>query len=190
MADDNGRLDDLSAVKSALANSDNYTFLVKKYEPKIINFIIKISGMGREEAEDVAQEIFLKAYINLNDFDPEKKFSTWLFSIAHNETISYWRKHSKRWQNVSLDNSGIINTILAEVNLDKRIDSDQIAKQVNKALQEIDIKYREVLQLKYLHEYSYEEISDIIKKPLNTVGVLISRGKDKLKKILVNNKNE
>lgn len=180
--------EDIGLVQKTLKNADNYTDLVKKYEQKIIYYIIRISGIAYEEAEDLAQEIFLKAYINLNGFDQKKKFSSWLFSIAHNTTISHWRKHKKRLEQIDLADEDLERLLTDEFDVIKKIDNDKLKQEIKEALARIDIKYREVLQLKYLNDYSYEEISDIIKKPVNTVGTLLSRAKKKLKKELANKK--
>lgn len=182
--------DDIDLVKKSLDNPDNYTLLVKKYEAKILNYIKKISGVPHEEAEDIAQEIFLKAYTNLNDFDLNKKFSSWLFSIAHNDTISYWRKHKKRLASPDIADEDLDYLMPDEFDIVKKIDDKALKQEIKQALAKLDIKYREVLQLRYLQEYSYEEISDIIKKPKNTVGTLINRAKKQLKNILADKKYE
>ena len=182
MAENKGNREDINLVKKSLENPDFYTELVKKYENYIMNYILKISGVPREEAEDIAQEIFLKAYLNLNDFDQKRKFSTWLFSIAHNETISYWRKHRKRLESPDIEDSEIEFLLKEESDIAEKIDNQNLKKEIRNSLSQLDFKYREVLQLRYLDEYSYEEISDIIKKPVNTVGTLISRAKKLLKK--------
>ena len=69
---DNRETEDLKLVKESLSDPDAYTNLVKKYEKQVIGYIIRISGVIYEEAEDIAQEIFLKAYTNFNNFDQKK----------------------------------------------------------------------------------------------------------------------
>jgi len=172
---------DLELVKDSLNSSDAYTNLVKKYEKPIIGYIIRISGVNFEEAEDITQEIFLKAYTNLNNFDQTKKFSSWLFSIAHNETISHWRKNKRKLDVINIENDELDILLTENFDIGKKIDNNLLKDEIKKGLAKLDIKYREVLELKYLNEYSYEEISDIIKKPVNTVGTLLNRAKKKLK---------
>ncbi len=176
---------DQKLVLAALKNPDDYSQIVKKYEKPIFSYIMRISGVSYQEAEDIAQEIFLKAYTNLNDYDQRRKFSTWLFSIAHNETISHWRKNKKRLKDVDIEDDVWQNILTDEqFDIEKKIDDKSLGEEVKKAIQKLDIKYRGVLQLKYYDDLSYEEISDIIKKPVNTVGTLLNRAKKKLEKIL------
>ena len=178
---DNRETEDLKLVKESLSDPDAYTNLVKKYEKQVIGYIIRISGVIYEEAEDIAQEIFLKAYTNLNNFDQTKKFSSWLFSIAHNETISHWRKNKKKLDVINIEEDQLEILLSENFDIGEKIDNKILRVKIKKGLAKIDIKYREVIELKYLNDYSYEEISDIIKKPVNTVGTLLNRAKKKLK---------
>ena len=184
MTQKKGDNEDIVLVQMTLENPAIYTDLVKKYENKIINYVVRISGVRREEAEDIAQEIFLKAYQNLNAFDQKRKFSSWLFSIAHNETISYWRKHKKEMGMPDLEDDEIAYLLKDDFDIKEKLDEKTLKEEVRHGINKLDFKYREVLQLRYLNEYSYEEISDIIKKPVNTVGTLINRAKRQLKKEL------
>ena len=184
MVDFSQKNEDINLVKRALKNPDFYSGIVLKYEQRIIYYIIRISGVNIQEAEDVAQEVFLKAYLNLNAFDQEKKFSTWLFSIAHNEVISHWRKNKKRLKDLSIEGEELINKIKQDFDLDKQIDMKQKKEKVMIIIKNLDIKYREVLELRFIQEYSYEEISDVIKKPVSTVGTLINRARKIIKKEL------
>lgn len=173
---------------AALKNPDDYTQIVQKYEKPILSYIMRISGVSYQEAEDIGQEIFLKAYTNLNDYDQRRKFSTWLFSIAHNETISHWRKNKKRLKDLDIEDDVLQNILPDEFDMVKNIDDKVLKQEIKEAIKKLDIKYREVLQLKYYDDLSYEEISDIIKKPVNTVGTLLNRAKKKLEKLLANKK--
>lgn len=182
MAQKKGDNEDIVLVQMTLENPAIYAELVKKYENKIINYIVRISGVRREEAEDIAQEIFLKAYQNLNAFDQKRKFSSWLFSIAHNETISYWRKNKKELGKPDIEDEAIEYLLKDDFDISEKLDEKNMQEAVRKGISHLDFRYREVLQLRYLNEYSYEEISDIIRKPVNTVGTLINRAKKQLKK--------
>ena len=181
MADNDQNLQDIRFVNRALENQIFYTDIVSKYQERIIRYVIRISGISYQEAEDVAQEVFLKAYVNLNNFNQEKKFFSWLFSIAHNEIVSYWRKNKKRLKDISIEGEELAEKLGADFKMIEKIDSANNKDFVKQAISKLDFKYREVLQLKYIDDYSYEEISDIIKKPTATVGTLISRAKKILK---------
>jgi len=168
---------DEELVQKSLENPDNYEAIILAYERPIQSFIRRLSQMENEDVEDLTQQVFIKAYYHLNDFDTDLKLSTWLFRIARNEVIDFWRRQKSRPQTTEWDPI-LEETMGAEADfvdvLDKKIQSEW----VEKILQNLNPKYREVLYLYFFLEKSYEEISDIVRKPPGTVAALISRGKN------------
>lgn len=165
---------------------DCYVCLMERYDDKMMRYVRRISGVDEETAADIVQEVFLKVYINLNSFDTDLKFSSWLYRIAHNETINYWRRNKKKTaNNVSWDdNEALKNIIKDDYDTEQGVYQKITNEQVKKAIEEIDEKYRTVLVLNYLEGKSYQEIADILKKPIGTVGTLLNRAKKVLKKQL------
>ena len=163
-------------------NTRYYSCLIDRYEEKIKRYILRLSGAEKETLEDVAQEVFLKAYVNLNSFNRELKFSSWLYRIAHNETISHWRRNkSANGGSVSFDELDFLKTILSDgKNLEDQVYWKLDGQQAVRALENLDEKYRDVLVLAFLEDKSYQEIAEILKKPIGTVGTLISRAKKRL----------
>ena len=173
-----------------LKDKENYRYLIERYEDKLKWYIVRLSGLKMEDAEDILQEVFLKAYINLNDFDSNFKFSSWIYRITHNETIIYLRKMNSRPKTIGLEvNPEFLNTLHADLNEEDNLDLQYFRQNVNKIIDGLDDKYRTVLILKYLEDKDYEEISDILKKPKGTVGILLKRAKEKVKKEILNRKN-
>lgn len=178
---------DFDLVKLSLESQDNYIFIVDKYEDKITRYIKRLGNLSNEDIEDLLQDIFMKVYKNLNNFNPELKFSSWIYRIAHNETINKFKKN----HNVNLNFDDIdffINKMLDCIdchkeNIEKNLDNKILGIKINKVLSKMDIKYKEVLVLKFIEDKDYNEISDIIKKPVNTVGTLINRAKKQFKNI-------
>ena len=166
---------DNELVKLSIDNSDNFLCLTRRYENKLLHYIMRISKFRREDAEDVLQEVFIKTYYNLNEFDSDLKFSSWIYRIAHNQTVSEIRKKASRpsvpFQKEDIDRFEDAFDIVKEI--DNSLDREMI----DKTLSLLDEKYREVLILRYLDEKDYVEIADILKKPVSTVGNLILRGK-------------
>lgn len=161
---------------------DFYYLLMERYEGKILRYVGRITNFSHEVVEDLSQEIFLKAYENINDFDENLKFSSWLYRIAHNHTISHWRRNKKEQRVVSWDdNEGLKNMLESGDDLVKDIDDKIASDKIQKVLTLIRPQYKEVLVLKYLEGKDYQEISDIIKKPMGTVGTLILRAKKEFK---------
>ena len=158
--------------------------LMERYESRMLLYIKRMSSVTSEEAEDVLQDSFLKAYQNLHNFDRKLKFSSWLYRIVHNETISYWRKKKVRPQgNVAQVDDEFFNRIMDSHDLVKELDGGYLRDALDDVLNEMDVRYREVLILKYIEEKSYDEISAILKKPPGTVATHINRAKKQFRKL-------
>ena len=176
-------------VNLILGNQDYFAELIKRYQVRLFNYIIRISGLRTEDAEDVLQDIFLKIYLNLNDFDKNQKFSSWAYAIAHNQIISQFRKRQARPEGhaVNLEDNAAKN-LMIDFDLLKDLDLRRSKELINKVLDNLDRKYREIIILKFLTEQSYQEISDIIKKPLGTVASLMNKAKEEFRKEVIRQK--
>lgn len=166
---------DIELVGMSIKDPDQFLCLTKRYEDKLLRYIIRISKFTREDAEDVLQEVFIKTYFNLNGFDKELQFSSWIYRIAHNETVSAIRKKVVR-PSISLEEEDLVK-FGDSFDMTKEIDNTLDREMIDIALSKLDEKYREVLILRFLDEKDYIEIADILKKPVSTVGNLILRGK-------------
>jgi RNA polymerase sigma-70 factor, ECF subfamily len=177
---------DEELVVKTLTDQEFYYCLVIRYEEALKRYIKRITNIGETEVEDVLQNVFLKAYLNLNDFDADLKFSSWLYRIAHNEAISNHRKRSARHMDdvLAIDDGVDLPDMLS---LERELDVKLTVSQIGQVLAQLDEKYREVLVLKFIEEKDYTEISDILQKPIGTVGTLISRAKKQFKAVA--NKN-
>jgi RNA polymerase sigma-70 factor, ECF subfamily len=171
---------DEELVALTLQDQEYFLVLMNRYEKKLMSYIIRISGMKYEDAEDILQDVFVKIYYNLNNFDPKLKFSSWIYRIAHNQTISEFRKRKAR--PVQYFQEEDLVRFVDNFEIDKSIDNILLRESMEKIFSKMDKKYRDVLVLKFLEEKDYNEISDILKKPVGTIGTLINRGKKKFKK--------
>ena len=175
---------DEQIVVLTLKNQDYYLCLMKRYEIKLLNYILKISNISREEAEDILQEVFVKAYQNLNDFDLNFKFSNWIYSIAHNTTISVFRKKNVRPQTVSWEDKDLDNILKSTLDVEDASLQKQTYKHILKIINQLPLKFKDVLILKFVEGKDYREISDILHKPMGTIATLINRAKKFLKQEL------
>ncbi|MDA3839867.1 MAG: RNA polymerase sigma factor [Patescibacteria group bacterium] len=168
----------------ALLTAENQSYflcIMKKYETPLMRYIRRISNFSLEEVEDVLQEVFIKVYQNINDFDKSLKFSSWIYRITHNHVISKFRKYKSRPEGSILEiTEDELNNISSELDISSEVDAKINKEKLSEILNNIDQKYREVLILKFLEERDYKEISDIIKKPMGTVATLINRAKKKM----------
>lgn len=182
-------LSDNEVVKLTLDNQEMYAELVRRYHDKLLRYIKSLGCRNADDAEDVLQEVFIKVYRNLNDYDVSLKLSSWLYRIAHNQTVSFFRKVNVRPQPLAkAEDLVLLEFIQADINLSADLDQQYLSDNLEGVLNKLDEKYRRVLVLKYLEEKSYEEISDILQKPLGTVATLLNRAKTKLKKEIAQSK--
>lgn len=173
-------LSDEEIVKIAREkDKDLYAEIIKRYKAKLSHYLQKFTR-NRDELDDILQVVFLKAYKNLYGFNIDKRFSPWIYRIAHNEALNQIKKNKNQ---INLD-SVEYKILDEEAHIFLKLDKDFVKKSVNNALSKLSNKYRDPIILFYLEGNSYEEISDILRINKNTVGVLIMRGKEKLKEYL------
>lgn len=179
---------DVILVQKALESSDEFGRIIEKYQEPLRRYIRRIARPGNDELEILLQDIFIKIYENLNDFDQSLTFSSWIYRIAHNESIDYIRKKKRAGQ--SLDDSAydddtvtLAETIASDVDISKEVDKEYIKKSIALVLDDLEPKYRAVLILKFLEEKDYDDISDILRKPPGTVATLIHRAKKEFKRL-------
>lgn len=153
-----------------------YAEIIKRYQIKLLRYANYLV-YDEDKAADVVQQTFIKAYINLKGFNLKKKFSSWIYRIAHNEAISILRKYKKE---LPLDDK---IELIAAVNIENALITEEFNDQLNQCLSKIPLIYKEPLSLLVLEEKSYEEISEILRLPIGTVGTRINRAKNLLKKL-------
>ena len=153
-----------------------YVHIIKRYQDKLMRYANYLTG-DEQMASDVVQESFIKTYINLNGFDTKKKFSSYIYRIVHNEAINLIHKRKKE---VSLY-EGI--DFESKESIEDEFVKKELANRTHNCLGKMPVMYREVLSLFFLEEKSYEEISDILRIPVGTVGTRINRAKVIMKKI-------
>lgn len=162
------------------SDSELYSHIIKRYKSKLSRYLGRFIS-DPDELEDVLQDVFIKAYRNLHGFDAKRKFSSWIYRIAHNEAVNHIKKNSR--VKISLDDIEY-KAVDEKIDVGSGIDKGILKQNIAESLEHIGFKYREVLTLFFFEDKSYEEIGDILRIPVNTVGTLILRGKKLLKKQL------
>jgi len=181
-------LSDEELVKKSLDDQEVFYYLIKRYESKLMRYINRIASVTHEEAEDLLQEIFIKAYRHLNGFDQRLKFSSWVYRIAHNEVINFAKKRKRGTALIHASNNGdtdnmVLDNLAGEDDVHGNFVAMESKERVWQVLMELPLKYREVLVLKFFENKSYREMSDILRKPEGTVATLVNRAKKKFLKI-------
>ncbi len=152
----------LQWVEAALeGDQDAFAELVNTYQNAVYNLCYRMLG-ERTEAEDAAQEAFIRAYMNLERYDPARSFKTWLLSIASNHCIDRLRRRRLQW--LSLDEPLPSSIMLSsnEPDPEEATIRDQRSQAMQALLNELSTEYRAAVILRYWYDYSYVEIADIL----------------------------
>ena len=174
-------LTDEELVALVLKNKDFFTFIIQRYEAKLQRYLKRLGVVVFEDAEDLLQVIFIKVYKNLNGFNSQLKFSSWIYRIAHNETVSFFRARKIRPEGNLVENSeDILPFLHEEFNTDAEAEKSINAKYLKEAMEKLDDKYKQVVILRFFEGLDYGEISDILQIPPGTVATLLHRAKKKL----------
>ena len=182
------KLNDEELVKQVLeGKKEAFEMIVRKYQTPIINYLARLTG-DYQQAVDLSQEVFIKAYYSISKFDPKHKFSSWIFKIASNLCIDTWRK--RRVKTFSLNHSLKENDkIYPQVSNGspspiEQYERKQLAKKIEKAIEQLPPTLKELFILRHINEFSYQEISQIKNLPIGTVKNKIFRAKEKLKLLI------
>ncbi|MBX3010312.1 MAG: sigma-70 family RNA polymerase sigma factor [Caldilineaceae bacterium] len=152
-------------------NKRSFSHLVEAYQRPVYNLTYRMLG-SPEEAEDAAQETFLRAYSRLEQYDVNHKFSTWLFSIANHHCIDRLRK--RRTTLVSIEENPVLENLEhGAAQPEEDVLSQELAAELQSLLGQLDLDYRTPLILRYWEDCSYEEIAD-------TMGLTVSAVKSRL----------
>lgn len=158
------------------SDKEAYAEIIKRYQTRLMRYASYIMG-DEHKGADVVQEGFIKAYINLNGFDTKKKFSSWIYRIVHNEAMNMLSKYKKQ---VPMNNDIEYDS---GIDLEDDFIKSELISRTHHCLEQMPTLYKEPLLLFYLEEKSYEEISDILRIPIGTVGTRVNRARGMMKKL-------
>lgn len=173
---------DFDLVQACCAGDDRcFNELVMRYKNLVYSVILRMIN-DREEANDLAQEVFIKIYRNLDKYRPEFKFSTWVIRIATNHVIDFRRK--KKQDHANIDD--LSHTLVAENNdsPERIYEIKEQSQMLTEMVSNLPDMYRVPIVLYHQQGLSYQEISEIIEEPLSKVKNRIFRGRKMLKEVL------
>ena len=183
-------LGDNEIISRVLKGEQNaYAELVNRYQAYVFTLVLRMIK-SREDAEEVAQDVFVKAYRSLADFRGESKFSTWLYTIANTTSITFLRK--KKLDVHSLDNANVFEVADSKdsgfrANL---VEQKSRVNMVNVAIAMLSPDDAEIITLFYKAEQNLEEISRILRLETNTAKVRLHRARTRLKEKMEKNFSE
>ena len=170
----------LDELRNPLTIRKGFARLVSEYSERLYWQIRKMV-LSHDDANDILQDVFIKAWTNLENFRGESKLTTWLYRIAVNESITFLNK--KRIQNnISIDDDNIF--LLNTIESDEYFDGDEAQKLLQKAILTLPDKQRLVFQMKYFEEMKYEDMSEILGTSVGALKASYHHAVKKIEKIL------
>lgn len=173
--------DEVLAALVQRGEAERFGELVRRYEHKLLRYGRRFLS-SPEEIEDIVQDAFLSAYQNMQSFDASQRFSPWMYRIAHNAFVNALRKQTRN-PLVYVDFDALVSHPAYEDPAPREREARELKEMLDRALAQLQPKYREVLVLYYLEELSYKDIADVLQVPVGTVGIRLKRAKEALKKI-------
>jgi RNA polymerase sigma-70 factor, ECF subfamily len=181
---------DQELVRRVLAGEESlFGALVRRYQLRVVAHVSRMVG-SREDALDLSQEIFLKVFQALDRYNPEFKFSTWLFRIAGNAAIDHLRKRRPRTVPLEIadpeSRTGVSAIEHESPGLDPygELRNAERGEAISKAIAELPLEFRELITLRHFGGLSYEEIARLKNMPLGTVKNKLFRARVVLKERL------
>lgn len=181
-------LSDAQLVIFAL-DGDSVAFetLFKRYREEIYGICLGRTQGNRGDADDLVQETFVKVFLNLGKYDPSFTFGQWIYTIARNTFIDYVRR---RRDDVPIDSLGkgapSVSPVYDE-SPDQGIIREQHSLQLDRCMAALPEKYRQMAEMRFIREMTYEEIALQLDLPLGTVKTQIHRARERLCRLIVEN---
>lgn len=173
--------DDYELIKKVLSgDNDAFSEIVNRYKNLVYSVILRMIN-DYEEANDISQEVFIKVYRNLDKYQPEYKFSTWIMRITTNHVIDYLRKKKQETVNIDDVDYELSSSSNPEREYIEKEQGDTFIKAINK----LPDMYKMPIVLYHIKRFSYQEIADMLNIPLSKVKNRIFRGRRLLKDILM-----
>ena len=166
-------------------NQEALGVLMDRYQAKLLRYGRRFLA-NNDHIEDVVQDVFIKTYENIQSFDATRRFSPWIYRIAHNAFINEIRRQ-KREPLMYMDVDAILAHPSYEFDPAADEEREEMKTLMNKGLDALSPTYKEVIILYYIENLSYQEISDVLQVPVGTVGVRLRRARKALKEYVEGN---
>lgn len=154
--------------------------LMERYTAKLLRYGRRFLS-SEDQIGDVVQDVFVTVYENIRDFDATRKFSPWIYRIAHNAFVDVLRKKAKE-PIVIFDFDRVVPHPVYEDPAEGEKEREEMRVLLEEGLGNLSSAYREIIDLYYFENFSYREIADILHIPIGTVGIRLSRARTALKK--------
>jgi RNA polymerase sigma-70 factor (ECF subfamily) len=163
--------------QAARGRVEAYNLLVSRWEKRVYNYLLRITA-NREDALDLTQDVFLKAYQNLRKLDDPQRFAPWLYRIAHNEAYSMFRKRRPETDVEELEPESTETGVIVG---GSSVFPIELSLTVAGALQRLSPEQREAVVLKIYQGFKFEEMAEILSCPVSTIKSRLYTALDLLK---------
>jgi RNA polymerase sigma-70 factor (ECF subfamily) len=165
-------------------NEEAFGVLMTRYQSKLLRYGTRFLS-DSAPIEDVVQEVFIKAYQNMQSYDAARPFSPWIYRIAHNLFVNALRSKS-RLPFITVDLDLFASHTAYEIDPAGDEEREQTKTLIDAGLASLSPMYREVIILYYLEQLDYQEIAEVLHVPVGTVGIRLRRAREALKKYVAN----
>ncbi len=177
----NSKKDEELARLVQKGQKEAFVVLVERYEKKLKRYAKRfIFSAGEEDIEDMVQEVFLNTYQNIQSFNPQRSFSSWIYRIAHNEFVNFLKKQ-KNSPVLPIEFDVFLPCLGEKEEITQKLRKENLKTLMKDCLEKLDDRYREVLILFYFEDLKYKEIADVLHIPIGTVGVRLKRAKKEMR---------
>jgi RNA polymerase sigma-70 factor (ECF subfamily) len=170
----------IELIEKALNNDeDACQKILNLYKGRILSYVYRVVR-NYHDAEDITFDTFIKCFRSLASFDRSRSFSTWLFTIAHNQTIDFLRKSKQEYEYFD-ERHAVRDDFVEKYEMKKKIEK------IDRALAQLPPLDRELVVLFHREEYSYQDISEILKIPVTTIKTRLHRARKRLSELVQEN---
>ena len=172
--------DEAIAQRVQEGDIEAFGVLMERYEEKLLRYAVRLLR-DSDKGDEVVQETFIQAYRNIHSFNPLRRFSPWIYRIAHNQAINEIRRVERSPLHLDLDTFALFP---AKESAATEAEHNEMRRIIDLHLNQLRPEYREVLVLFYFEELDYHAIADVLHIPTSTVGVRLKRARVALKKAM------
>ena len=180
---------DRDIIKEVQAgNTRRYALLVDRHKDKALTLALRLTG-GRQEAEELVQDAFFRAFKSLDQFRGDAKFGTWFYRIVYNLCMTRVTRRRGKPEQFDISQEEALDTLFAdeeELSVHEQLEAKEMREILVEEIDRLPEKFKSVITLFYVQEMSYEEIVSVLKTPVGTVKTNLFRARNLLKKEVLN----
>lgn len=177
---------DLEVVSKSLDDTEYFRCIIERYKNKMVKYVRRHLYFSQNDIDDILQDSYIKIYRNLNGFDQSLPLENWIYRITYTTLIDYYRRTKRHVTNrvVEAEDEDLFANIASHLDISVDVDAARANEKIMKAIAALKPKLQEVAILRFIEDKSYQEISDIVQKPVGSVGSTVNRAREKLAELL------